>query len=65
MGGGTAGWFASLHLRKVLSSSVEVVNISPPEIPIFGEVLNLLTVLPDLNIDLKDFIDKTGSTLKL
>ncbi|MEN5173147.1 MULTISPECIES: tryptophan halogenase family protein [Acinetobacter] len=69
VGGGTAGWFAALQLRQVFSSSVEVVVISAPEIPIVGVgeggVLNLLTVLHELNVDLKDFIDKTGSTLKL
>ncbi|MCH7296227.1 tryptophan halogenase family protein [Acinetobacter higginsii] len=69
VGGGTAGWFAALQLRQVFSSSVEVVVISAPEIPIVGVgeggLLNLLTVLHELNVDLKDFIDKTGSTLKL
>ncbi|USA55593.1 tryptophan 7-halogenase [Acinetobacter sp. C32I] len=69
VGGGTAGWFAALQLRQVFSSSVEVVVVSAPEIPIVGVgeggVLNLLTVLHNLNVDLKDFIDKTGSTLKL
>ncbi|ENX34476.1 hypothetical protein F889_01758 [Acinetobacter colistiniresistens] len=69
VGGGTAGWFAALQLRQVFGPSVEVMVISAPEIPIVGVgeggVLNLLTVLRDLDIDLKDFIDKTGSTLKL
>ncbi|MDM1020995.1 MULTISPECIES: tryptophan 7-halogenase [Acinetobacter] len=69
VGGGTAGWFAALQLRQLFSPSVEVMVISAPEIPIVGVgeggVLNLLTVLHDLNIDLKTFIDKTGSTLKL
>ncbi len=69
VGGGTAGWFAALQLRQVFGPSVEVMVISAPEIPIVGVgeggVLNLLTVLRDLEIDLKDFIDKTGATLKL
>lgn len=69
VGGGTAGWFAALQLRQLFSASVEIMVISAPEIPIVGVgeggVLNLLTVLHDLNVDLKDFIAKTGSTLKL
>ncbi|MDH1915637.1 tryptophan 7-halogenase [Acinetobacter junii] len=69
VGGGTAGWFAALQLRQVFSPSVEIMVISAPEIPIVGVgeggVLNLLSVLHDLNIDLKDFIEQTGSTLKL
>lgn len=69
VGGGTAGWFAALQLRQVFSQSVEVMVISAPEIPIVGVgeggVLNLLTVLAELEIDLKDFMDHTGSTLKL
>ncbi|GAB01518.1 tryptophan 7-halogenase [Acinetobacter venetianus] len=69
VGGGTAGWFAALQLRQLFSASVEIMVISAPQIPIVGVgeggVLNLLTVLHDLNVDLKDFIAKTGSTLKL
>lgn len=69
VGGGTAGWFAALQLRQVFSPSVEVMLISAPEISIVGVgeggILNLLTVLAELEIDLKDFIEQTGSTLKL
>jgi tryptophan halogenase len=69
VGGGTSGWFAALQLRRVFNSSVEVVVISAPEIPIVGVgeggVLNLMTMLRDLNIDLKGFIEQTGATLKL
>lgn len=69
VGGGTSGWFAALQLRRIFSSSVEVLVISAPEIPIVGVgeggILNLLTTLYELNIDLKDFINETGSTLKL
>lgn len=69
VGGGTAGWFAALQLRQLFSPSVEVMVISAPEIPIVGVgeggLLNLLPMLAELDVDLKDFMDHTGSTLKL
>lgn len=69
VGGGTSGWFAALKLRQIFSSSVEIIVISAPEVPIVGVgeggILNLLTTLNHLNIDLRKFIDETGSTLKL
>ncbi|WP_336142730.1 tryptophan 7-halogenase, partial [Acinetobacter sp. 102] len=69
VGGGTTGWFSALRLRQIFNQSVEVVVISAPEIPIVGVgeggVVNLLDILAKLEINIKDFIDNTGSTLKL
>lgn len=69
LGGGTAGWFAALEMRKLFSSTVEVMVISAPEVPIIGVgeggLLNLVTMLSKLDIELGDFIEKTGATIKL
>ncbi|NNP68506.1 tryptophan halogenase family protein [Acinetobacter sp. Ac_5812] len=69
VGAGTAGWFAALQLRQIFSPSVEIVVVSAPEVPIVGVgeggILNLLPMLYELKVDLKNFIDETGSVLKL
>lgn len=69
VGGGTAGWFSALQLRSIFSNSVEIMVVSSPEVPIVGVgeggILNLLSTLHHLKIDLKNFISETDSILKL
>ncbi len=69
LGGGTAGWFAALHLRQIFSQNVEVMVVSSPEIPIVGVgeggVLNFINALNKLNIPLLDFMQQTGAVHKL
>lgn len=69
LGGGTAGWFAALHLRQLFSPNVEIMVISTPEIPIIGVgeggVLNFLSNLEKLNIPLFEFMQQTEAVHKL
>lgn len=69
VGGGTAGWFMALHLRKIFSSSVEIRVIATSEIPIVGVgeggILNLIEALERLDIPLLDFMRQTGAVHKL
>ena len=68
LGGGTAGWFAALSLRKIFSAAVEVRVIESSQIGIVGVgeggLLNLQSALLSLDIDLDDFVRETHATYK-
>lgn len=68
IGGGTAGWFAALHLRKIFPPDVNVQLIESPEIGIVGVgeggLINLITALNRLEIPVGEFIQETGAALK-
>lgn len=69
IGGGTAGWFAALHMRRLFNDQVEITVISNPEKPIVGVgeggILNLIEALQHVQIPLKDFMENTGAVHKL
>lgn len=69
VGGGTAGWFAALHLRQLFSPSVEIILISAPEVPIVGVgeggILNLMEALLRLKIPFGEFMQETEAVHKL
>lgn len=69
IGGGAAGWFAALALRRVFAPSTEVRVIESPAIGIAGleegGLLNLLDALRRNGIDLNEFVRETGATFKL
>jgi tryptophan halogenase len=69
IGGGTAGWFAALSLRRMFAPRVEVRVIESPDIGIVGVgeggLLNLLDALRRNGIDLNDFVRETGAAFKL
>ena len=69
IGGGTAGWFAALSLRKVFHAQTEVMLIESPDVGIVGVgeggILNLMDALSSLKIDIPQFIQATGAAFKL
>ena len=68
VGGGTAGWFAALTLRRVFSKGVNVRLIESSKIGIVGVgeggILNIMTALKRNQIDLGDFMEETGAAYK-
>lgn len=68
IGGGTAGWFAALSLRKMFPAHVEVKLIESPAIGIVGVgeggLINLISTLNRLNIPVGEFMRETGAALK-
>lgn len=68
IGGGTAGWFAALSLRKLFASSIKIQLIESPKVGIVGVgeggLINLLTMLNHLKIPTSDFMRETGASLK-
>jgi len=69
IGGGTAGWFAALTLRRVFAPQVEIRVIESPEIGIVGVgeggLLNLIDALRRNGIDVNEFVRETGAAFKL
>ena len=69
LGGGTAGWFAALTLRRMFSPAVEVRVIESPRVPIIGVgeggLVNLVAALNRLDIPTSEFMRETGGTFKL
>lgn len=69
LGGGTAGWFAALTLRRVFHAAVEVRVIESPQVPIIGVgeggLVNLVQALNRLDIPTSEFLRETGGTFKL
>ncbi len=69
LGGGTAGWFAALEMRKTFGAHVEVVVVESPDIGIIGVgeggLLNLMSSLHRYGINLQEFIRETGAAYKL
>ncbi len=68
LGGGTAGWFAALSLRKIFSAGVEIRVIESSQIGVVGVgeggLLNLQSALLSIDIDLDEFARETSATLK-
>lgn len=69
IGGGTAGWFAALTLRRIFSPAVEVTLIEAPDIGIIGVgeggLLNLVDALSRNKIPVDEFVRETGAAYKL
>ena len=69
VGGGTAGWFAAITLRRMFSPLVEVRVVESPRIPIVGVgeggLVNLINALNRLEIPTSEFMRETGATFKL
>lgn len=68
LGGGTAGWFAAIALRRIFSSSVEIKVIESSTIGIVGVgeggLLNFISALNHNNIDVGEFVRETGAAWK-
>ena len=68
LGGGTAGWFAAITLRRIFSPQVEVQVIESSKIGIVGVgeggLLNFAAALEHNKIDVQEFIKETGATHK-
>jgi tryptophan halogenase len=68
LGGGTAGWFAAIALRRMFSPSVEIKVIESSKIGIVGVgeggLLNFIGALHHNNIDINEFVRETGATWK-
>ncbi|MDW9652893.1 tryptophan 7-halogenase [Sinorhizobium meliloti] len=69
IGGGTAGWFAALSLRRIFSPAVEVTLIEAPDVDIVGTgegaLLNLVDTLSRNKISVDEFVRESGATYKL
>lgn len=69
VGGGTAGWFAALTLRRIFSPNVEVVLVESPDIGIIGVgeggLINLVQALQQNQIPIDEFVRETGAAYKL
>ncbi|MBK5416174.1 tryptophan 7-halogenase [Pseudomonas sp. TH31] len=69
VGGGTAGWFAALTLRRLFEKKVEIRVIESPDIGIVGVgeggLINLIDALSRNNIAVSDFMIETGAAFKM
>ena len=69
VGGGTAGWFAALEMRRSFPPPVEVVLIESEQIGIIGagegSIPNFNLALQRYGIDRQRFMSATASTVKL
>lgn len=69
LGAGTAGLFAALEMRRIFGPSADITVIESPNAPIVGVgeggILNLPQTLRRLDIDERDFAEKTGAVIKL
>jgi tryptophan halogenase len=71
LGGGTAGWFAALTLRKMFNPAVEVRVVESRRVPVAGVgvgaggLVNLVHTLNRLDIPTSEFMRETGGTFKL
>ncbi|MGI8395913.1 tryptophan halogenase family protein [Agrobacterium deltaense] len=69
IGGGIAGWFAALAMRRIFGQTVEVTCVELPEIGITGAgeggLLNLIEALIRNNIPVDEFARETGAAYKL
>ena len=67
VGGGTAGWVTALNLlQKTINAQITV--IATKEIPVIGVgegTTALITELLNQTVSDKEFLQETGSTLKL
>ena len=68
LGGGTAGWFAAITLRRIYSPQVEIQVIESSKIGIVGVgeggLLNFASALQHNGIDPEEFTRETGATHK-
>ncbi len=68
VGGGTAGWFAALFLRKLLGKHIEVCVIESSDIGIVGVgeggIPNIISCLLKLDIDIKEVMQATQASYK-
>ncbi len=69
IGGGAAGWFAALVVRKIFHPNVEVKVIASEKIGIVGVgeggLLNIVQILNHLEIPTGEFIKETKANYKL
>lgn len=69
IGGGIAGWFAALSMRRIFGRNVEVTCIELPEISITGAgeggLLNLIDALIRNDIPIDEFARESGGAYKL
>lgn len=69
IGGGTAGWFAALSLRRIFSPAVEILVLEDPNKGIIGVgeggLLNFVQALHRNQIDVDEFVRETGAAFKL
>lgn len=69
IGGGTAGWFSALTLRRLFAPNIEVRVIESPAIGIVGVgeggLLNLIDALRRNGIAINEFVRETGAAFKL
>jgi tryptophan 7-halogenase len=69
LGGGTAGGFAALEMRRLFGASVEVTVIESSQIGIIGagkgSMPNMLTALHRYGINVAEFMRETQATYKL
>ncbi|KFC06233.1 tryptophan halogenase [Trabulsiella guamensis ATCC 49490] len=68
LGGGTAGWYTALSLRKLFSANVEIRVVESTEIGIVGVgeggLLNFQAALHSVDIDFNEFVRETNATFK-
>ncbi|WP_037587746.1 tryptophan 7-halogenase [Stenoxybacter acetivorans] len=68
IGGGTAGWFAALVLRRMFPPQTAIKVIESPDIGIVGVgeggLINIVNALNSLNIPTSEFMQETGASLK-
>lgn len=68
VGGGTAGWFAALTMRRIFSANTSIRLIESSKIGIIGVgeggILNIMSALRRNGIDIDDFMAETGATYK-
>lgn len=70
LGGGTAGWFAALELRRLFGAAASVTVVESPRVGVIGVGEGGILNFPDAligryGIDLDAFIDGTGAVIKL
>ncbi len=68
LGGGTAGWFAAIALRRLFSPKVDIQVIESSSIGIVGVgeggLLNFINALQRYQIDIDEFVRETGAAWK-
>jgi tryptophan halogenase len=69
VGGGTAGWFTALYMKKLYKDSANIILIESKDIGILGagegSVPLLYGFLEELELDIAEFIVKTNATHKI
>lgn len=69
VGGGTAGWFAALEMRRTFPEDVEVVLVESEQLGIIGagegSIPNMVSALARYGIDAPEFVKETQATYKL